>query len=151
MKLNRITMFMFQIVLVASSMKVMAVCAGEDAAKNCHGNVAPTALNLDLKAMTVQLSLTDEQVAKIKTLLNDIVTPMAAYRDNMADNNEKLAALNQSNPSDSAAIQALANKQAQIIARVLAMRSQLRSDIEAVLTSEQLAQISKSHDRSKNE
>lgn len=147
MRQVQISMSILLAILAGSTLNAMAAAACPETSSGCtcHTAAAPTALNLDLVAMTKQLNLSAEQVAKIKTILDDMVTPMAAYRDNMADNKEKMYVLNHSEPVDTAAIEVLANKQAQIITRVLAIRSQVRADIEAVLTPEQLAQVSGSH------
>ncbi|MBI3560549.1 MAG: Spy/CpxP family protein refolding chaperone [Gammaproteobacteria bacterium] len=113
--------------------------------RTCPHGYAPKAMNVNVEALGQQLNLSQAQIDKIRTIIDDNSTPLYALREKIHDNYASLSALHQAEPLDAAAIRKLEEKQASILADLTALGSKTRTDIHAVLTPEQQEQLRQLH------
>lgn len=85
------------------------------------------------------LDLTDEQKAQVKTIMQSSREASKPLREQMKANRQKLQALSDSGNFDQAQVQALADEQGRLTAQMIVEKEKVKSQISAILTTEQKA------------
>jgi protein CpxP len=85
------------------------------------------------------LDLTDEQKAQVKTIMQSSKEASKPLREQMKANRQKLQTLSDSGNFDQAQVQALADEQGKLTAQMIVEKEKVKSQISAILTTEQKA------------
>ena len=85
------------------------------------------------------LDLTDEQKAQIKTIMQASKETSKPIREQMKSNRQKLQQLSDSGNFDQAQVQATAAQQGTLTAQMIVEKEKVKSQISAILTTEQKA------------
>lgn len=100
-----------------------------------------------LERLADHLDVTDEQRAAIRAIADDSRQQMAELRDEMRANWGQLKELTRQTPLDEAAVRSVADNQGDLKAEMIVMRARQRSEMKAVLTDEQRAQLDELRER----
>lgn len=106
-------------------------------------------LALKLEHMADHLDLTDEQRASVKNILQAAKPEIEAVRDQARANHEAIQSLDPADPAYEAQLNniALSNGELATTGTLLAVR--VRSEVQAVLTEEQIAKLERGKERMK--
>lgn len=85
------------------------------------------------------LDLTDEQKAQVKTITQASREASKPLHEQMKANRQKLQTLSDSGNFDQAQVQALADEQGRLTAQMIVEKEKVKSQISAILTTEQKA------------
>jgi protein CpxP len=85
------------------------------------------------------LDLTDEQKAKVKEIMETTRTSVEPLREQMKANHIKIRDLSTDGTFDQAAVEALANEQGSITAKLIIEKEKAKAQVFAILTDEQKA------------
>ena len=85
------------------------------------------------------LDLTDDQKAKVKAIMETSKTNVEPLMQQMRDNHKSLEALTANGAFDQAKVEAAANEQAGIMAKLIVEREKAKSQVFAILTDDQKA------------
>jgi protein CpxP len=85
------------------------------------------------------LDLTDDQKAKVKEIMGASKTNVEPLMQQMRDNHTKIAALGTDGKFDQAQVEALANEQGSIAAKMIIEKEKVKAQVFAILTDEQKA------------
>lgn len=100
-----------------------------------------------LERLADHLNVTDEQRAAIRAITDDSRQQMAELRDEMRANRGQLKGLTRQTPLDEAAVRSVAVKQGDLKAEMIVMRARQRSEMKAILTDEQRAELGEIRER----
>lgn len=100
-----------------------------------------------LERMADRLSVTDEQRTEIRAIADGSRQQMVELRDEMRANRVQLRELTRQTPLDEAAVRSIADKQGDLKAEMIVLRARQRSEVKAVLTDEQRAQMDEMRER----
>ena len=99
-----------------------------------------------LKQLKEKLNLTDDQMQKIRAIMQAHRDEIAAALTTLNDKHKALLAAVRADPVDEAAIKAAANGMGDAIGNASILRAKIRQEVLAVLTPEQRAQIDEALD-----
>jgi len=85
------------------------------------------------------IDLTDDQKAQVKTIMQSSRESSKPLREQMKANRQKLQTLSDSGNFDQAQVQALADEQGRLTAQMIVEKEKVKSQISAILTTEQKA------------
>lgn len=94
-----------------------------------------------LKRLARCLDVTDEQRAEFEAVMSKSRKQMAELRDEMRANRTQLRDLTRQAEFDEAAVRGMADRQGDLKAEMIVLRARQRSEIKALLTDEQIAQL----------
>ncbi len=94
-----------------------------------------------LKHLARRLNMTDEQRADIEAVLDNSREQMAEMRAEMRANRAQLRDLTRQAELDEAAVRGMADRQGDLKAEMIVLRARQRSEMKALLTDEQIAQL----------
>jgi len=94
-----------------------------------------------LERLARRLNMTDEQRAEIETVLHGSREQMAELRDEMRTNRAQIRELVSQADFDETAVRGMADKQGDLKAEMIVLRARQRSEMKALLTDEQIAQL----------
>lgn len=87
--------------------------------------------------MLRELNLTDDQKAKVKTIMETSKTTVQPLMASLRDNHKKLADLTANGAFDETQVQALATEQGDLMAKLIVEKERVKSQVFAILTDEQ--------------
>lgn len=96
---------------------------------------------LKLERLADRVNATDEQRAAIRAIADGSRQQMTNLRDEIRANRGQLKELTRQTPLDEAAVRSVADKQGELKAEMIVMRARERSEMKAVLTDEQRAEL----------
>ena len=99
--------------------------------------------------MLKALNLTEDQRAKVKTIMQTSRTNMKPTFDALRADRQKMEALTANGAFDEAQVQAVANDQAGLTAKMVVERARVKSQIAAILTDEQKAKAAQMREQFK--
>ena len=94
-----------------------------------------------LERLTRRLDMSDEQRAGIEAVLDNSREQMAKLRDEMRANRAQLRDLTGQSGFDEDAVRGVADKQGDLKAEMIVLRARQRSEMKALLSDEQRAQL----------
>jgi len=99
--------------------------------------------------MLQALNLTDDQKAKVKSIMENSRTGLKPTLDALRDNHKKMEDLTANGAFDEAQISALATEQGNLMAKMAVERARVKSQIAAILTDEQKAKAAQMREQFK--
>ena len=100
--------------------------------------------------MLRELNLTDDQKAKVKTIMETSKTTVQPLMASLRDNHKKLADLTANGAFDETQVQALATEQGDLMAKLIVEKERVKSQIFAILTDEQKAKAAQMKNQMKD-
>jgi protein CpxP len=85
------------------------------------------------------LDLTDDQKAKVKTIMETTKTTVQPLMESLKENHKKMEDLTANGAFDETQVQALATEQGNLMAKLVVERERAKSQVFAILTDEQKA------------
>src|SRR5215813_10072971 len=99
--------------------------------------------------MLQALNLTDDQKAKVKSIMETSRTNLKPTFEALRENHKKMEALTANGTFDEGQVSALATEQGSLMAKVVVERARVKSQIAAVLTDEQKAKAAQMREQFK--
>ena len=99
--------------------------------------------------MLQALNLTDDQKAKVKSIMETSRTNLKPTFEALRDDHKKMEALTANGAFDEGQVSALANEQGSLMAKMTVERARVKSQIAAILTDEQKAKAAQMRDQFK--
>ena len=135
------------VALVAGSLAVAGQAAampyggGPDGCMRGAHKMGPGGKGFNVERMSQRLNLTEEQRTQVQASVDGTSEQMTDLRSKMQQNREAMRELTQQTPFDEEEVRKLAAAQGDLKADMIVLRAQQRSEINAILSDEQRAQM----------
>ena len=126
---------------MASQVAAMPYGGGPDGCMRGGQHKGPGGRGFNVERMSNRLNLTEEQRTQVQAIVDGNSEQMTDLRTRMQQNRETMRQLVQQTPFDEEEVRKLADEQGDLKADMIVLRTQQRSEINAILSDEQRAQM----------
>ena len=126
---------------MAGQVAAMPYGGGPDGCMRGGQHRGPGGKGFNVERMSNRLNLTEEQRTQVQAIVDGNSEQMTDLRTRMQQNRETMRQLVQQTPFAEEEIRELADEQGDLKADMIVLRAQQRSEINAILTDEQRAQM----------